>query len=234
MRQQAHRLAGGLAGVQRGVHTVGQAARFFLDGAAPVEGKFDHLVGLCQVLGQVVVDHADGAVGLHIRLPGGVGQLVQAADEPQPQPDAFALKRQVAAQDARQQQHGGLVRVGGAAVTAARTLAVGAKARPAQRADGAVTQGRGGLHQAVHHRIHRERVAEVVKVRGLAAAVQHEAGAAAARRAAVHGPRLHDDVVVGPVVGVGQQCFQPAAQGVAFQVTGHDTQVTADGLRRVG
>jgi hypothetical protein len=66
MRQQAHRLAAGFARVQRASTRVGQAARFFLDRAAPVEGEFDHLVRGRQVLGQVVVDHADGAVGLHV------------------------------------------------------------------------------------------------------------------------------------------------------------------------
>jgi hypothetical protein len=113
MRQQAHRLAGGFARVQRGVHAVGQAARFFFDGAAPVKGKLDHLVGGRQVLGQVVVDHADGAVGLHVGRPGLVGQLVQAADEAQAQPDALVAKRQVAAQDARQHaaRRGGAVRL---------------------------------------------------------------------------------------------------------------------------
>ena len=58
----------------------------------------------------------------------------------------------------------------------------------------------------------------------LAALVEAEAGALAARRAAVHGARLHHQVVVGPEKGIGHQRLQPAADRLAFHVAGDHPQ----------
>ena len=228
----AHRLARAVAGVQRGVHRVSQAAGFFFDGAAPVEGEGNDLVGLRKVVHQVVIDQADGAVGLDVvcisRL---VLELGQATDQPQAEPDAFFLELQVAAQDARQHKDRGLFADGPAVRRAApcRPDAAGILPRPRQRADGAKARRR-RLRQAAHHGLHGAFIGKVVEVRGLAALVQQEAGTAHARAAAVHAARLHDDVVVGPVVGVGQQRLQPAADAVALQVAGHHAQVAGNGL----
>ena len=238
VRDDAHRLPAAVARVQRGLHRVGQAARFFLERAAPVEAEGDDLVRLRQVVHQVVVDEADRAVGLH--GVGAVGraiyarrirQLAQAADQPQAEPDAFVAGLQVAAQDAGQHEDRRLLArgaaVGGAAACGAQPA--GIVARPRQRPDGAKACRR-GLREARHHGLHGALVGKVVEVRGLAALVQHEARAAGARAAAVHAARLHDDVVVGPVVGVGQQRLQPAADAVALQVAGDHAQVTGDGF----
>ena len=65
---------------------------------------------------------------------------------------------------------------------------------------------------------------------GLATLVEQEARAAHPRAAAVHAARLHDDVVVGPVVGVGQQRLQPAADAVALQVASDHAQFTGNGF----
>ena len=75
-------------------------------------------------------------------------------------------------------------------------------------------------------------------MRDLAAAVEQEGGAAAAarglraRRAAVHRARLHDEVVVGPVEGVGQQRLDPGADRIAFHVAGDDAQFAGNDVGR--
>ena len=234
--QHTHRFASGLAGVQRLAHAPGQAQGFFFQRAAPVVAEGDDLVGGVQVVQQLVVDQADRAVVGHlVSAPGLVGQAVESAQQPRSQPDAVVARRQplleVAAQDAGQHEHGRLVGVrrapGGAPFSA------GVLAGPGQRAYGLEVRRRPHIDQRVHHRIRRLAVAEVVEVRGLGALVEQVAAAARARRAAVHRARLHDDVVVSPVVRVGQQRLQPAAHGAAaLQVAGHDAQVAGQGLRR--
>ena len=64
----------------------------------------------------------------------------------------------------------------------------------------------------------RALVGEVVEVRDLAALVEQEASRCrrARGRAAVHRARLHDEVVVGPVEGVGEQRLHPRADRVAL------------------
>ncbi len=232
MRDQAHRLAAGVARGERGVHRVGEPARLVLDRAAPVEGERDHLVALRQVVDEVVVDHADRAVGRDVvGLAAGVGEPAQAADQAQAEPDALVAGLQVAAQDAGQHEHRRLRARRPAVVDAAArgAQAAGILAGPGQRADRAKA-ARLVLRQAADHRVDGALVREVVEVGDLAALVEQEAGAGRARRAAVHRARLHDDVVVGPVEGVGEQRLQPAADRIALQVAGDHAQLAGDRL----
>ena len=161
---------------QRRLDHLAQAPRLVLDRAAPVVGELDDLVRGRQVLDQVVVDHADRAVGRDTRGRGRVpGQALQAADQAQAEPDALAVQRQVRAEDAGQHDHRRPVlgRHAGA-VRAARTRdrRGGARAArilpgPRQRADEAEV-GRLLVEQAAGHGVDAAFVGEVVEVRDLA------------------------------------------------------------------
>ena len=238
VHKQPHRLAAVGAGVELSFHLDRQAAGFFFDRAAPVKVKHHHLVALFQVFDQGAVDQADWAVGQHlVAAIGLVAQLVKAAQQAQTQPDAFAIDFQIAAQQAGQHDHTGALAVGfrlrrstaaqavGCASGAAH--AVGCFAGPGQRPDGP-EPSRVALGQAFDHRVHRQGVAKVGEVCGLATLVEHETGAADPRRAAVHRAGVDHDVVVGPVKRIGQQGLDPAADAVALQVTGHHAQVARD------
>ena len=234
MRQQVHRLAGGVACAQGLVQNAGQAPRLLFDGAAPVEGKLDHLVCGRQKFGQVVVAAAHGAVGLHVVRVRAPGQPVQPAEDAQAQPHALAVHRQVAAQDAGDQDHrGALGRWSGVARARDAAQSVGRTAGPRHGTDGAVAR-RLLLRQAVAHRFGGARVAEVGEVGDAAALVEHEAGRRVPagrrpRRAAVHGPGLHHQVVVGPVEGVGQQGLDPGHDRIALDVAGDHAQLAGQG-----
>ena len=67
---------------------LGQAPRFVLHRAAPVEGELDHLVRAERKLDEIVVEQADRAVGLDaVGLPGRSAGA-QAVDETPAKPDA--------------------------------------------------------------------------------------------------------------------------------------------------
>src|SRR5262249_4915183 len=109
--------------------------------------------------------------------------------------------------------------------------AFGGFARPGQRSDDPKPLGflRG---ERVNDPGSSALVAEVVEVRDPAALVEKKGRAADARHAAIHRARLAAGVVVGPLVSVGTQRFQPGRDRVAFEVTGHDTQLSRN--RAVG
>ena len=109
MRNDAHRLAALVACRQRGLHIGGKPLRFLLDRLAPVVGKLDDFMGLTQDIHQRVVAQADRATGLYLVARGvRVFEALQPIDQPPAQPDALAIDLQVAAQDARQNEHRGL------------------------------------------------------------------------------------------------------------------------------
>ena len=84
--------------------------------------------------------------------------------------------------------------------------------------------------------LHGAVVGEVVEVRdlrrrGRAGSARRCRRARLARRAAVHRARLHDEVVVGPVEGVGQQRLDPRADRVALHVAGDHAQLARESSR---
>ncbi len=238
----AHRLLARRARGERRVDRVGETARLVLDRSAPVVAERDHLVAVGEALDEVAVDAADRPVGLdarrRLRIP---GERIEAVDEAKAEPDALAVLLQVRAEDAGKDEHRGPIgrarRVAGAA--RARDRERGARparilARPRERADRREV-GRSVVEQRGRDRLHRALVAEVVEVRDLAALVEQEARAAAVRglrprRAAVHRARLHDQVVVGPVEGVGEQRLDPRGDRVALHVAGDDAQLAGNRL----
>ena len=115
MRQQPHRLAAEVARAQCRVHCIRQAGRLVFNRAPPVVSEGDDLMRVCQPLDQVIVNAANRAVGLNAGGRGRVPrQLLEAVDEPEPQPDAFAIALEVGAQNARQYKHRRAVRRVGA------------------------------------------------------------------------------------------------------------------------
>ena len=239
VRQQVHRPPAGVAFGQGVVQHRGQALRFLLDGAPPIEGELDHLVGGGQVLGQIVIEAADGAVGRHVGRVLAPGQALQTTNDAQAQPDAFTVHRQVAAENARDEDDRRPLRrraafAGRCARPGRTTQAVAALSRPGQRANRPEAGGL-VLRQAVADRFGRARVAEIGKVRDFAALVEQETGCGLvarrfAWRAAVHRACLHHQVVVGPVEGVGQQGLDPGHDRVALDVAGHHAQLAGQGL----
>ena len=241
VRQQPHRLLAGVAGSKQGLDLGRQALRFVFDGAAPVEGERGHLVAVGQTLDQVVVAAADGAVGCDARGGGRVPrELHQSVDEAKTEPDALAVECEVGAQDAWKHDYRRAIRRVGARPAARTSHRFGSTrsacilAGPRQRADGRKVFGR-GVDQRAGDGCHGAVVGKVVEVRDLAAAVEQETRtgsrcAGGTWRAAVHRTRLHDEVVVGPVEGVGQQRLHPCADRVALQVACHHAQVAWDRL----
>ena len=82
--------------------------------------------------------------------------------------------------------------------------------------------------QRVHDRLGRALVREVVEMGNLAALIEQECRSASARRAAVHGSRLHDEIVVGPVERVGDQRLHPRHDRIAFDVARDDAQISGN------
>ena len=226
--EQPHGLIRLLARVEGDRDGFGEAPRFVLDRAPPVEGERDDLVRLRQERGNVVVEKADGSIGLDaVRLAGGVSQRGKAVGDAPAEPDPVALDAKVAAEDAGQDEHRRSIRT-----RLAGSLHRGARAgcrlaRPRQRPDLA-EPARLIVGQRRDDGAGRAVVAEVAEVSDLAALVQQVGCALLARRAAVHRARLHDEIVVGPVERIGEQRLQPGRDGVPFDVAGDDAQVAAD------
>ena len=240
VRQDPHRLLAGGARGERGVDRLAEATRLVFGRPAPVVGERDHLVRVGETLDQVAVEAADRPVGLDARRRRRIpGERLEAVDEAKAEPDPLAVALQVRAEDAGDDEHrrpiGGRLRRAARArdrergARAARVLA-----GPRERADRGEV-GRRVVEQAARDRAHRALVAEVAEVRDLAALVEQEARAAAARglgarRAAVHRARLHHQVVVGPVERVGEQRLDPRADRVGLDVAGDDAQLARDRL----
>ena len=225
MRDDAHRLSRLRARVERVGDGEGETGRFLLDRHAPVVGERRDVVRRAEELDQLVVGHADRAVGLDARRAVGarlVAEPVEPVDDAPAQPHALVADLQVAAEDAGQHDQRGLCRVvrRGRAAQAARILA-----GPGKRSDGA----KAGRHRRFDERgrdcVGGGRVGEIAEVRDLARLVEEERRGALARHAAVHRPRLHDEVVVGPEERVGEQRLEPRGDRIAFHVARHDAQV---------
>jgi len=165
-----------VAGGERGLDRVGQAARLVLDRAPPVETERDHLMRVGQVVDEIVVGHADRPIRLHAaglaRIP---FQRLQLVDEAQAQPHALAVDFQMRPQNAGQKDDGRSIggraaaRAGGRGAGAARILA-----GPRQRSD-RTERLRLLLQQAVRDGAGGALVGEVVEVRDPGAAVEQKA-----------------------------------------------------------
>ena len=224
MGDDTHRLAGGAACIEGGIDRGTEAIGLPLDRLAPVVGELDHLVAAGEELDQIVVDAADRAVGGEApgRLVRRVFELLEPTEQAEAEPDALAVARDMAAEDARQHEHRGPL--GLAAAIAGRIAAGGPLAgrrfaRIRQWPD-RPPAGLGRDGQRVDDRLGGLLVGEVAEVADLAALVEAEAGALAARRAAIHRAGLHHQVVIGPEEGIGHQRLQPAADRLALHVAG--------------
>ena len=175
-----------------GLHRLAQAPRFVLDRAAPVVGELDHLVRGRQVVDQVVVDSGRSAPSGLMRsaVSGFHASRFRPPTRRQPSQMRLPSSARLRAQDARQHQHrrprlgrpAGGIGPARAGDRRCATRAAGILAGPGQRADQPEV-GRLRFGQPSQHRLHAALVGEVVEVRDLRAAVEHEARAGLLARA---------------------------------------------------
>ena len=195
--QQPHRLATQIARGQRRINRSRQTAGLVFYRAAPIIGKRDDLMGICQAFNQVVIDAANRAVGLNAGGRGRVPcELFQAIDKTKAQPDAFAMEFEIGAQNAGQHEYRRAIRrIGRWPATGARhrpgtARATGVLPGPGQRADGREV-GRRGLHQRTGNRLHRALIGKVIEVRNLGTPVQQETCSCARRRCGARHTAVH-------------------------------------------